>query len=100
MPVMLTNAQLNHESDAPRGARPAGRRERELVVGLLNNMSVAALEATERQFTAMLNSASDGFSIHFKRYFFPEILQSESAALYRDLGYESVEALWDSELMG
>jgi homoserine O-succinyltransferase len=100
MPVMLTNAQLNHESDAPRGARPAGRPERELVVGLLNNMSVAALEATERQFTAMLNSASDGFSIHFKRYFFPEVLPSESAALYRRLGYESVEALWDSELDG
>lgn len=103
MPVMLTNAQLNHKSDRPRGARPverAERPERELVIGLLNNMSAAALEATERQFTAMLNSASDGFSIHLKRYFFPEILQSESAALYRGLGYESVESLWNSELDG
>jgi homoserine O-succinyltransferase len=89
--------------DVRRGARPArraGRPEPELVIGLLNNMSVTALEATERQFTAMLNSASDGFSIHLKRYFFPEILQGDSAALYRDLGYESVESLWDSELDG
>ena len=103
MPVMLTRNQFGNKLDVRRGARPArraGRPEPELVIGLLNNMSVTALEATERQFTAMLNSASDGFSIHLKRYFFPEILQGDSAALYRDLGYESVESLWDSELDG
>jgi homoserine O-succinyltransferase/O-acetyltransferase len=76
----------------------AGRQERQLVIGLLNNMS--AIEATERQFTSLLQSASHGFSILLKRYYMPEVAKSESAALYRDRHYESVESLWDAELDG
>jgi homoserine O-succinyltransferase len=63
-------------------------------------MSAGALEATERQFTLILNSASKDFSIRLKRYFLPEVAQSEPAAVYRDLNYGSIESLWSAKLDG
>jgi homoserine O-succinyltransferase/O-acetyltransferase len=78
----------------------AGRQQSELVIGLLNNMSASALEATERQFTAVLNSASEGIAVRLKRYAFPEIAEGESAATYRELQYESTASLRDGDLDG
>jgi homoserine O-succinyltransferase len=103
MPVTLNKTQtdLSRQSRARRGETSAERTSgpgRELVIGLLNNMS--AIEATERQFTALLDSASEDFSIRLKRYFLPEVAQGEAAAMYRDLQYESVESLCDAELDG
>lgn len=103
MPVTLNKTQtdLSRQSHARRGEPSTERTsgpERELVIGLLNNMS--AIEATERQFNALLDSASEGFSIRLKRYFLPEVALGETAAMYRDMEYESVESLCDSELDG
>lgn len=110
MPVILTKIRTqldrrshdrrSHERRGATAVDCAGRADKKLVIGLLNNMSPAALEATERQFVSLLNSASDGFSIRLKRYFMPEITQGESAKLYRDRHYESIESLWGGELDG
>lgn len=103
MPVTLATSQ----SDICRGCyvpldatskESMDRPEKELVIGLLNNMS--SIEATERQFTALLDSASDGFSICLKCYFMPEVARGESAAIYRGRQYESIESLCSTKLDG
>jgi homoserine O-succinyltransferase len=61
-------------------------------------MPDAALEATERQFVSLLESASEGFSIRLSLYSLPEVPRSEAGARrVREL-YSSVETLWDKQL--
>ncbi|HEX4032092.1 MAG TPA: homoserine O-succinyltransferase [Terracidiphilus sp.] len=103
MPVTLAKnpSTIRIDNRASRDLEPAeraGRQDKQLIIGLLNNMS--AIEATERQFTSLLESASHGFSILLKRYYMPEVAKSESAALYRGRHYESIESLWGSDLDG
>jgi homoserine O-succinyltransferase len=67
---------------------------------LINNMPDGALEATERQFLSLLNSASDGISIRLSLYALPEIPRNEAAARHIGNFYSSVESLWDTQLDG
>jgi len=48
-----------------------------LNIGLINNMPDGALEATERQFLSLLNSASDGMSIRLSLYSLPDVPRNE-----------------------
>jgi homoserine O-succinyltransferase/O-acetyltransferase len=105
MPVRVANSHfpkvgehsaLCIEKPVMNGNRPPKR----LVIGLLNNMSVSALDATERQFAAILDSASAGIDIELKRFVLPEILESESTSIYRDRNYESSESLGSADVDG
>jgi homoserine O-succinyltransferase/O-acetyltransferase len=71
-----------------------------ITIGLINNMPDSALEATERQFTSLLDSASDGMMIRLSRYMLPDVPRQEAARRYLNSFYTSVEDLWDHHLDG
>jgi homoserine O-succinyltransferase/O-acetyltransferase len=100
MPVRLAS-NLNGPDRSTREqpcADDAARPSDELVIGLLNNMS--SIEATEHQFRALLDSASNGRQICLRRFYLPEASAGESAAIYAQRGYESVEVLSKTRLDG
>lgn len=76
------------------------RSSRCISIGLINNMADGALEATERQFLSLLNSASDGILIRLSLYSLPGIPRSELGARQLRDRYSSVENLWDTHLDG
>ncbi len=63
-------------------------------------MSDGALEATERQFVSLLDSASEGISIRLSLYSLPGVPRNESGAHRVSNFYSSVENLWDTRLDG
>jgi homoserine O-succinyltransferase/O-acetyltransferase len=105
MSVTVVNSQIPNLRDnavlrVEKSRKDMDRAPKRIVIGLLNNMSVGALDATERQFVALLESASDGLSIQLKRFALPEILEGESASVYRDRNYESSDLLEGAEIDG
>ena len=76
------------------------RPSKSITIGLVNNMSDGALEATERQFLSLLNSASDGLSIQLSLYSLPNIPRNEFGASHVIRHYSSVEDLWNTQLDG
>ena len=48
-----------------------------LTIGLVNNMPDAALQATERQFVALLGAAADGLTVRLARYALPGIPRTD-----------------------
>jgi len=65
-----------------------------LDIGLINNMPDAALDATERQFRALLDAAADGLVLRLTLYTLPEVPRTgfgrRQISRYSDLG-----DLWD-----
>jgi homoserine O-succinyltransferase len=59
-------------------------------IGLINNMPDAALNATERQFLALLRAAADDITIHLTLYTLPEVPRTdfgrEQVSRYSDFG--------------
>jgi len=67
-----------------------------LDIGLVNNMPDAALDATERQFRALLGASADDISVHLTLYTLPEIPRSEFGQ--RQVSrYASIDELWKSQ---
>jgi homoserine O-succinyltransferase/O-acetyltransferase len=98
MPVTVTTAQAATRQEhgslrVEKSAKGTHRTPKRIVIGLLNNMSVGALDATERGFVALLESASDGVLIELRRFALPEVLKDEPSSIYRDRHYESSESL-------
>ena len=58
------------EIEAPGRTHPDGRA---LVIGLVNNMPDAALEATETQFRTLLEAAAGPSPVRLRRSYLPEI---------------------------
>ena len=87
-----------------RSAKPSAecleRPSKTITIGLINNMPDAALEATERQFLSLLDSASEGISVRLSLYSLPGVPRSESGARHIRDFYSSVENLWDLQLDG
>jgi homoserine O-succinyltransferase/O-acetyltransferase len=67
---------------------------------LINNMPDAALEATERQFRAVLASASDGMTVRLSLYALTDVPRAEAGKRHIEEFYSSVEELWDTHLDG
>lgn len=76
------------------------RMSKTLTIGLVNNMADAALEATERQFTALLNAASEGFSVRLVLYALPGVPRSEVGETRIQSQYTSTEHLPTANLDG
>jgi homoserine O-succinyltransferase len=66
-----------------------------VVVGLVNNMPDAALEATERQFEGLLASAAAPASVVVRRYFLPMVPRGADARRRVDEAYLPADALAD-----
>jgi homoserine O-succinyltransferase len=73
---------------------------RNLRIGLLNNMPDAALEATERQFLSLLDSAAEDCAVEVSFYFLPGVCRGKAATRHMEGLYSSVESLWDKQLDG
>lgn len=73
---------------------------RPLVIGLVNNMPDSAVQATERQFRALLSAALEEGGARLRLFKIPEVVGSDpaSAALRRD--YEDIGELWSSGVDG
>jgi homoserine O-succinyltransferase/O-acetyltransferase len=71
-----------------------------LNIGLINNMPDGALEATERQFLSLFNSASEGMSIRLSLYSLPDVPRNEFGARHVSQHYSSVDSMWDAQLDG
>jgi homoserine O-succinyltransferase/O-acetyltransferase len=70
-----------------------------LEIALLNNMPDAALDATERQFRAILGTAGGDMSIHLTMYTLPEIPRSKSGQQLVG-GYANIDDLWNRRVDG
>ena len=95
---------LERESLRPgRLAEASGRHEFDascLTIGLVNNMPDAALQATERQFVALLGAAADGLMVRLTPYALPDIPRTDWGRDYVTRFYSPIEDLWDSHLDG
>jgi homoserine O-succinyltransferase len=71
-------------------------------IGLINNMPDGALEATERQFLTLLNSAAaaKGIAVRLSLYALPDLPRTESGLRRIGRCYSRIENLWDSHLDG
>ena len=63
-------------------------------IGLINNMPDAALEATERQFLGLLNSASDGVLVRLSLYTLPDVPRNDAGQRHVGRFYSGIESLW------
>jgi homoserine O-succinyltransferase/O-acetyltransferase len=91
------------EARSPRRATPRSRQQRTgqcLNIGLLNNMAGAAFKATERQFVSLLDSASEGISIHVSFYAMPGLSPAESGGQHFAGHYASINSLLETRLDG
>jgi len=71
-----------------------------LTIGLINNMPDGALEATERQFLSLFNSASEGMSVRLSLYSLPGIGRNEFGSRHVSNYYSSAEDLFGTHLDG
>lgn len=71
-----------------------------IVIGLVNNMSDAALRTTEQQYRALLSTTSNGQPVRLRSFFLPEIPRSDLARQTFMRHYEPIDLLWDSQLDG
>lgn len=71
-----------------------------LAIGLINNMSDGALEATERQFLSLLQAASDGIPVCLSLYSMPDVPRGNAGAQRVSEFYSSAENLGDMSIDG
>jgi homoserine O-succinyltransferase/O-acetyltransferase len=76
------------------------RSDNYITIGLINNMPDEALKATERQYTSLLNAASDDMQIHLSLYTLPRIPRNESSNRHIASTYSSIDDLWEGQLDG
>jgi homoserine O-succinyltransferase len=76
------------------------RSDKSITIGLINNMPDGALEATERQFISLLESASEGIQIQLSFHTLPNVPRNEAGALHIKNFYSNVENLLDKKLDG
>src|SRR2546425_3406442 len=71
-----------------------------IIIGLVNNMPDAALQATERQFVGLLGAAADGLVVRLRPFALPEVPRSDWGREYVGRAYAGIDAWWDSRLEG
>jgi homoserine O-succinyltransferase len=71
-----------------------------VTIGLINNMSEGAFNATERQFISLLNSASKGVSIYLSLYTLTGIPGMQLDGCDAGSCYSNVDTLWSEHLDG
>jgi homoserine O-succinyltransferase/O-acetyltransferase len=71
---------------------------RQIEIGLVNNMPDTALEATERQFIALIEEATPELTVRLKLFSLPEVTRGERGAAHLRDRYRPIDALWTSAL--
>src|SRR6267142_6998346 len=67
-------------------------------IGLVNNMPDAALEATERQFTALIEAAATDIPVRLRFFSVPHVPRSEREERHLGESYLGLRDFWDSRL--
>jgi homoserine O-succinyltransferase len=80
--------------------RAPNLRDDAVVIGLVNNMPDAALQATERQFCDLLAEASQDVLVWVRFYSMPLVRRSEAGKEYLSLYYQDIDELWADRLDG
>src|SRR5215469_2940761 len=91
MPVRLMEGRPGPESSGF---------SRALNIGLINNMPDAALKATERQFTTLLDAASPDVEVNLYLYALPAVPRGEEGQHHISRSYLDAETLFASHLDG
>ncbi len=102
MPICFDAGSSGHDL-AANGISSTEFREsgaRCLEIGLINNMPDGALEATERQFVALLDAASGGMAVRISLYALPDVHRNEWGRRRISRYYSGIENLWDRRLDG
>ncbi len=71
-----------------------------ITIGLINNMPDGALDATERQFISLLESASEGLHVRLSFHALANVPRNEFGARYVKNVYSDAENLWGKRLDG
>jgi homoserine O-succinyltransferase len=69
-------------------------------IGLITNMGDAALEATERQFLALLSAAAGGTRVRLSLYALPDVPRNDFGRDRIQRSYSLLQDLWESRLDG
>jgi homoserine O-succinyltransferase/O-acetyltransferase len=104
VPVLVDrNPSLKTASPPPAQNAPRRLREdqlRHINIGLVNNMPDAAMEATVRQFLALLAAADDGVVVQLKLFSMPGVPSSDWRRQHLDAHYLDFDDLWNTRLDG
>jgi homoserine O-succinyltransferase len=76
------------------------RSVKSITIGLINNMPDGALEATERQFISLIESASEGMQIQLSFHTLPNVPRNKAGTLHVKNFYSNVKNLLDKKLDG
>src|SRR5580704_14299152 len=76
----------------------SGSSEDCIEIGIINNMPDGALQSTERQFLALLDSASQDVAVRVTFYGLSDVPRSETGRRHLNRFYSGVEDLWDPQL--
>jgi homoserine O-succinyltransferase len=90
-------------AECPGGKAPVDFHESDancITIGLINNMPDAALQATERQFVALLAAAADDIVVRLRPYALPDVPRTKWGHDYVSRFYSGIGELWDSRLDG
>jgi homoserine O-succinyltransferase len=71
-----------------------------ITIGLINNMPDAALESTERQFTALIRAAAPDTVVRLLLFAIPEVPRAATTRLDLIGRYHDIGELWDTHLDG
>jgi len=71
-----------------------------LDIGLINNMPSAALEATERQFHALLDAAGDDILVRLRLYALPDVPRTDLGQRRVSGFYSDINDLWNGHFDG
>jgi homoserine O-succinyltransferase/O-acetyltransferase len=77
-----------------------GDPSRHIDIGLINNMPDAAMEATVRQFAALIGSAAPWAVIHLKLFSLPGVPSSDWRHQHLNAYYSDFQEFWDTPLDG
>lgn len=82
----------------PKHSDAAGklRRRGDLVVGLVNNMPDAAIEATERQFAELIREAAPDVTVGLKLFSIPQVPRAAHVRAELAGRYRNIAELWDA----
>src|SRR2546425_9085621 len=105
MAICLERDPSGHNpfADCLRGKAPIEFRESDpncIDIGLINNMPDAALEATERQFLALLDASADGIVVRLTPYALPEVPRMDTGRRHVGSFYAGLGERWARRLHG
>ena len=94
------NIRFDNPGSSAGAARQRLKTDAVVEIGLVNNVSDAALEATERQFTLLLNKGAGDIPFRLRCFSLAGVRRSPEAAVRIKNQYSSIDDLYRTKLDG